>query len=654
MRRSLVSLSVVTAMWEQRHHDYLDNFVPFVATLLDLRGTRRIERDDVKSICDYFATEFELVIPFHPMTAILNPMCQATHLRREGGGFTAIEKAVFQQSFKVRRGEFVRKEQQLLKSFREFCKNTFDLTISPDDAEDALLSFLRHHDIEILFASHYTQTALPPRKLRRNKRLRYALSKFLIEAHRTRPDLFRTLCDIALGHMITAAILLEDYDWSGDTVRGTNLYLDTPIILKLIGTDGVEQADVFASFVSELCDKGAGLWIFEHSIQEVTGLLDGARNWVISSAFDASKASRVALFFRQSGFNESDIQRFILRVDSTLARLGIKVFGGNQYLESRRHQIDEVNLQRIIERLYSKTENGSWDDVTSDTVLKDVASISAVYRLRAGRTPTLLRQAEHVFVTTNAALARASGEILGNGSGRVLPACVTDTFVGTTLWIDSPEKAGLARRRQILADCHSAVRPDASLEARIVAEARKLQEEGSINEDDYVLLTTSFVTKDLLSEKTMNDVEALDGRTAVQILQEIKGRARSEGESDVRRIVRERDDEERAKMEAELRNDKAMTNVKDRVTQDARRIAKGFNILCAASIAILALVPFLVDTIFGSSNLPLFGGVSSMVAIAISAYFASHSFLASNFEKLFSKYRHRLEKRYLGDDFGSD
>ena len=641
-------------MWEQRHHDYLDNFVPFVATLLDLRGIRRIERDDVKSLCDYFAEEFELIIPFHPMHSVLNRCVKRRLLRRDSGGFTAHETVVYDQSFRLSRGEFVRKEEQLLGSFREFCKTTFDLSISIDEAEDALLSFLRYHDIEILFASHDTRTALPPRKPRRNKHSRYALSKFIIEAHTSRPDLFRTLCDIALGHMITAAILLEDYDWSGDTVRGTDLYLDTPIVLKLIGTDGVDQADVFSAFVSDLHDRGARLWIFEHSRQETMRILEAAQDWVTSSSFDPIKASRVALFFRQSGYNESEIQRFILRVDTILKTLSIHVFDKYQYLESRRHQIDENDLKDIIERSYSRTENGFRGDTTPDTILKDVASISAVYRLRSGRSPMLLRDAEHVFVTTNAALARASREILSSGRVRGLPACVTDIFVGTILWINSPEKAKFSRRRQILADCHSAVTPDAPLEARIVAEARKLKDEGSINEDDYVLLTTSFVVKDLLSEKTLNDVDALDSRTAVQILHDIRGRMRSQAESDIRKITKEKDNEKRAKIKAELARDRTMTHLKNTVTRDARRKAMIVNATWAAGIVVLELIPVLIEIVFGSSSLPLVGGAVSIGAICISAYLAARFFLESNYQKLFSKYRNRLQARYLGDDRGSD
>ena len=64
MRRSLVSLAVVTAMWEQRRHDYLDNFVPFVATLVNARSITRIQRDEIPDLCHQFNDEFGLRLPF--------------------------------------------------------------------------------------------------------------------------------------------------------------------------------------------------------------------------------------------------------------------------------------------------------------------------------------------------------------------------------------------------------------------------------------------------------------------------------------------------------------------------------------------------------------------------------------------------------------
>ena len=100
MRRSLVSLCIVTAMWDRRKHDYLDNFVPFIATLLEIGGIRRIERDEVSWLCEQFEKEFELKIPLHPMLSVLNRCVRRRLLQRIQDGYTVNEKV-------VRRPEFI-------------------------------------------------------------------------------------------------------------------------------------------------------------------------------------------------------------------------------------------------------------------------------------------------------------------------------------------------------------------------------------------------------------------------------------------------------------------------------------------------------------------------------------------------------------------
>lgn len=309
------------------------------------------------------------------------------------------------------------------------------------------------------------------------------LSQFAIDAHASQPDLFDTLSDIALGNMITAAVLLDGYDWPSDTVRKSNIYLDSPIILRMIGTAGESQATAFRDFVSTLMKKGAKLWIFEHSKQEALQILEGARYWVGHPNFNPELASRTALFFRQQGYTDSEIERFILRVDETLKSYHIEVFRKHPYMENKEHQVDESRVKGVIEECYGISGSDQ-----EDRILKDVASIAAVYRLRAGRRPTLLREAEHVFVSMNASLSRASRKALCDQNIREIPVCVTDVFLGTIMWINSPREAKKAARSRLIADFYAAVVPDAALEARIIQEARQLRNREKITEDDFCSL----------------------------------------------------------------------------------------------------------------------------------------------------------------------
>lgn len=633
MRRSLVSLCVVTAIWDQRKRDYLDNFVPFIATLLEIRGIRRIEQDEVSWLCDQFENEFDLKLPFHPMLTVLNRCVRRHVLQRIQGGYTVNQQVTGALSFSPNRDGFIRRYRELIERFIEYCKEVFNQAIDGEDAEDALLQYLHRYDMDILFSNN-DKSAIPNKpKAKSNRKISYMLSYFAIKAQASRPDLFSTLSDMALGNMITSAVLLDGYDWPSDTVRKSNIYLDAPIILRMIGTAGESQSKAFCDFVSTLNDKGAKLWIFEHSKQEVLQILDGARYWVGQPNFNPELASRTALFFRQQGYTDSEIERFILRVDDVLNRYHIGVFSQHPYMENKEHQVDEGRIRGVIEKCYRSS--GSNQETHTDGIQKDVASIAAVYRLRAGRRPTLLREAEHIFVSMNSALSFASNRALCDQNIREIPVCVTDVFLGTIMWINAPREAKRAARSRLISDCYAAVAPDAALEARIIQEAHQLRYRKEITEDDFLLLTTSFVTKDLLSRKTFNDPELLDSRTSFEILEDIKERIRKEERERTIKVELERAREQLARKRAEEDRDKISEEIRNIRDDQARRIAKRVNLICAIGVGLLVVVP-LVMSLFVSPLAIIVSGVTLLFTAYLS--FVKGFTLRSNYNRLVKRF----------------
>ena len=633
-------------MWDQRRHDYLDNFVPFVATLLEARPRRRIERDEVHDLCGQFEDEFGLRLPFHPMTAVLNRCVRRRMMRRSGGGYALDTAAVATLSFAGERESYNRRERELLDEFTAYAQQEFGKTIDVQDVEMALVDFLHRFDMEVVISNRGTQSALPERtKGKRNRPLLYMLSRFAIYAQESSP-VFRTLCDMALGHMITAAVLLDGYDWPSDTVRRSNVYLDAPIILRLIGTNGESQAAVFAEFVSELRANGAKLKVFEHSKQEAIQILEGARHWVGSAKFNPMLASQTALFFKQEGYTDSEIERIILRIDLMLERHGIGVFDAHPYMGHREHQIDEVALKDVIEQCYGESDSGFDRETHADRIQKDVASIAAVHRLRAGKRPRLLRDADHIFVSINGALSRASRRVLnGESATQKLPACVTDVFVGTIMWMNSPPQAKEASRKRLIADCHAAIRPDAALEAAIVREARRLRDEGEIEEDDYLLLSTSFVTKKLLAETTLNDPELFDSRTTFEVLERIKqGLIKKERTERVKvELARER--ESRAREMAENERDKASKAIAKAADDYARRRAMIVSVLITMGIVTVLLLPVVGAIVLHPAFVTI-----TIVAVLIQGCLSHvNGFtLRKSYRRLCARYREEYRSRYFG------
>lgn len=72
-----------------------------------------------------------------------------------------------------------------------------------------------------------------------------------------------------------------------DFLKGCEIFLDTPIILKRLGYDGIELSDIYKDFFEDLKKAGATLKIFEHTFEELWGILFNFKRCIAQNIFDA-------------------------------------------------------------------------------------------------------------------------------------------------------------------------------------------------------------------------------------------------------------------------------------------------------------------------------------------------------------------------------
>ncbi|MBM4351742.1 MAG: hypothetical protein FJ106_17845 [Deltaproteobacteria bacterium] len=69
MSNTIISLALLKVNWDQLKKDYLENFLPFIATLCMKKGYAEI---DIHRVCSDFKTEYGLIIHYHPMISVLD------------------------------------------------------------------------------------------------------------------------------------------------------------------------------------------------------------------------------------------------------------------------------------------------------------------------------------------------------------------------------------------------------------------------------------------------------------------------------------------------------------------------------------------------------------------------------------------------------
>ncbi len=526
MDNIIASLAVLKVNWDHLKKDYIENFIPFIATLIKKNNYDVI---DINTACSDFTKEFGLIIPYHPMLTVLTRTQKRGLIERDYGKFKPNKEKVAKFEFTGITEEQLRKQEKITKEFISFVKQNYSVELTREEAEAAFTSFLKDHDLDILFAAQ-DPTVLPPIKSSNEKK--FLIYKFIKNAHESEPEIFRFIVDIAVGYILASAVLYNKFDKFVGKLKKINFYFDTRCILRLIGAEGKEKKEAYIEFFKTLSEEKGNLFLFQHTYEEMMGILEDALRWVENPRYDSSLASPVLRYFVENNYKSSDVERFIINVDRVLEENKIIKVDAPDPNKYKYYQIDEDKLHAAIVEAY-KEQNPSFEELEKRSAIqKDVKSIASIYRLRKGRKPKTIKEADSIFVTTNSGLSYANRRFESSeiGEDHNIPACLTDIFIGTLVWLQSPAKVLSLNEKKIIADCYAALQPNDTLIKKFLSEVEKLRHEKKISSDEYYLLRTHRVAMELLEEKTMGDPNNFTDKTSEEILEEIREGIRREGD----------------------------------------------------------------------------------------------------------------------------
>lgn len=521
---TLKSLAFVKANWDLKKKDFLSNFVPFLCTLLYQKKYQYIDESHecINKITEEVKELFGINFSHYSITAIIKKAVKKGLLKKESHRFIVTEK-IYDYDFTNKINEQIVNYNKILEKFIEYANQKYKKTINHEEAEKIIISFLKRFDLDILFAV-YQNSPLP--NVSAEKQDLFILYKFIEEKYKSDYEIFRLFLDFVIGHILTSAIFYGDElkEYIEPKLKGLNLYLDTRLIFQILGTEGEVIQSVVKKFINELLNQGINLYLFSHTYNELFEILQTCLNWVENPQYDPQKASPVLKYFKSEGFKQSDVTIFINSLDKVLKENKITKIESPDYQTNK--ILDESSFEKSLIDVYKKF-NPQFDEETKGlTIQRDIRSISAIYLLRKNEKPINIKNAKHAFVTTNSALAYVAREYeKKNDYGNCFPACLTDTFIGTLIWLRSPNKVIDFTESKLIVNIQAALNPAEDLLKKYILELEKLKSKQSISDDDYILLRDSQVAMDLLEEKTLGDPKQFTQKTPFEILDTIKNEA---------------------------------------------------------------------------------------------------------------------------------
>jgi hypothetical protein len=406
------------------------------------------------------------------------------------------------------------------------------------------------------------------------------VSKYVLDLQKNEPERFDSFLIVVQGHMLANALLCPDLQSLPKTYDGVTFYLDTPLLVRLLGLEGDAKKDSISDLIELLISLGGRVGAFEHSRNELESVLKGAANHIES----IKGRGAIIAEARQRGTTKSDMLMLAGQVDVKLSESKVVVIATPRYVAD--FQIDET--------AFSKTLDGELQYLNPSAKDYDINSVRSVYVLRAHSSPQNIEKCKAVVVTCNTAFARAAFRYGDkHQESREVSTVITDFSLANMAWLKAPMGAPSIPMREVLAFSYAALQPSQAIWDKYLSEVEKLERQKIITARDLQLLRSSQLAQEELMNLTLGEEESLSEQTITAVLDRVTDEIKRE-ENDKLSAEKAAHNQTQEKLVAE-RNEKLL--IQQRIYWRSDRTAG--RVACTFSIGIVVVLAFGVAASLG-------------------------------------------------------
>lgn len=565
-----MSSSTLTSLAMLRVHvdqgkDYLDYLrLSILQVLVDHRLN---PVTDIK-VREYIRSDFGMEIPARAIQLVLKRLSQHYPLKKTDGVYQ-VTGELPDPGIGRKKADAERHINAVLAGLCEFSKSTGKLISCDDEADVAVRAFLSQFDIQCLRA-YLRGTAIPNIDGHCNAQI-VLVGKYVLHLQKTDPERFKSFLVVVEGHMLANALLCPDLQSVPQSYRGVTFFLDTPLLVRLLGLEGDIKKDSISELIKLLISLGGTVGAFEHSRNELEKVIRGAAKHI--EALDGRGA--IIDEARRRGTSKSDLLILAGQVDERLQEAGVKVIETPSYIAE--FQIDEMLFAKILGEGVRY-----WNP---DAKKYDINSVRSIYVLRAHASPKNIERCKAVLVTCNTAFARAAfqyGE--KHQESREVSTVIADFSLANMAWLKAPMGAPAIPMREVLAFSYAALQPSQEIWDKYLSEVDKLEKQHSITARELQLLRSSQLAQDELMSLTLGDEEALSEQTITEVLSRV-----------TEEITREKNDELSAEKLAHIQTQEQLIAERDQTQRIQQNLywrcnRKASCIAWIVSIVIFALL----------------------------------------------------------------
>ncbi|MFG1499555.1 hypothetical protein ABMA70_05040 [Halobacteriovorax sp. XZX-3] len=409
------------------------------------------------------------------------------------------------------KNEVLRSNTKLLESFVSYVKSNFEKDMSIDQAQEALVAYLSKYQVEIIdFFAVGGEVEVKGKSL---NNISFLFSSFLKHINEKEPEIFKYFISHVKGIFLKNYMTSSDMRDNQSNLSNVTFYLDTPLILGLLGFSGESKQVVIEEMV-ELCNSlKAKMAIFECTRTEFENILKAWANDLESKNLRNFRDSTLQLL-RMNMWDHEFLRNYLSRYHSVLSKKNISVVRNPEFTED--YQIDSEGL---INFLQSEANNEYL------AVNHDVRCVGQVIQLREYKRKSTLKDKSHIFVTTSNFLVSNVNQFLKNDFDKESsPVIANDIWVTNMCWMMNPDLFPDWAEHLVVSNYQAIIHEDDRFWKEFLNRFRMLRDTQKISKEDYDLVRRDFFLKKSVKILSVTEGMSYNDEHVFELMEKTKNR----------------------------------------------------------------------------------------------------------------------------------
>ena len=526
MNSPLVQLALLESLKANEISDEIDLFLPFIAVTISELGKLEVTPELLQN---ELGRSFGFKPPISAIQVFLTRARKRGLLHRENHvlipNIEEVDK--WKNGYDEKKDDITASLELLRKDFIDFAQSKFDKKLEADECDLLIIQFIDKNISSVADKKQYEKNELREKI----KNTDHVTASFISHIHRNKTSSLEHFSRFVKGMLLANYLCFADKVGQKKNYKSITVYIDTPIIVGLLGFNGIQKQKSLQEFVSLLANVGIKIYVFDKTIDETERLLCAWRDDLKRKNYKRFNTKTLELL----RYLKNDAERLdteIKLLKSSIEKLGVFVKYG--FKVKQEFQCDEVALEKAISPNFRESKN-----LEHDTIC-----ISRIYNMREGNLIKDLDQKLTVFVTPNTGLVNVANKFFkAEIPKKVIPLIVSEQWMTAMFWLKSPDLFGSLPMDQIISSAYGLLYTDDRFWDVFVKKLEHLEKKGKITEEDLIQVRWDSDLLNMVHDVSVDVGEDFSDEDVFEIVNTIKKKHLAEKEYEIKELKTAKDGE---------------------------------------------------------------------------------------------------------------